>query len=184
VTKYYWVMFSLLAQDFRTDQVFRAGQRVPIRHCALPPHRVCFAELSTSLAPLQAWLIDEGRRQPDVPMAMKGLGARLEQAGFDPLRINLQLRTLHPLVATQMHIWQRLHVAKHSLSREAYVIEQEESSFEDALVQKVDLAHGAFESASFRKSPIFLLYEGVARHVRRRIPTESGELEPAGPRST
>jgi adenylate cyclase len=130
-----------------------------------------------TLAPLQAWLIDEGRRQPDVPMAMKGLGALLAQAGFDPLRINLQLHTLHPLVATQMHIWQQPHVAPHSLSREAYVIDHGESSFEDALVQKVDLAHGAFESESFRKSPMFLLKEGVARYVRRPIPADGSELE-------
>ncbi len=110
-------------------------------------------------------------------MAMKGLGARLEQAGFDPLRINLQLRTLHPLVATQMHIWQRPHVALHSLSREAYVIDHGESSFEGAIVQKVDLAHGALQSQPFKNSPMFQLYEEGAPYVRRRIPAAGGELD-------
>lgn len=128
-----------------------------------------------SLATLQAWLITEGRTEPDLTVVMKELGARLSAAGLDPVRINVQLRTLHPLVSAQMHIWQLPEVTLHSVGPGALVVEHAKASFEGAVVQKVDLAHGSFESTTFRQSPLALVYAGEAC-VRRRLPVEGSEL--------
>lgn len=128
-----------------------------------------------SLATLQDWLIGEGRTNGELTATMHELGARLLAAGLDPIRINVQLRTLHPLVSAQMHIWQVPQLELHSVGPGAFVVEHGKSTLAGAVVQKIDLAHGSFQSETFRRSPLARIYGG-APHFRERLPLEGDEF--------
>jgi len=106
---------------------------------------------------------------------MEELGARLVAAGLDPIRVNVQFRTLHPLVSAQMHIWYLPQLTPHSIGPGALVVDHGQSSFAGAVVQKIDLAHGSFESETFRRSPLALIYAG-APHFRQRLPVEGDQF--------
>lgn len=104
---------------------------------------------------------------------MASLAGELADAGLDPLRVNVQLRTLHPLVAAQLFIWRRKDITIGAFGTDAVVVEQASSSVGGGVVEQVSLAHGSFQSAAFMASPLRLLYEGDAS-VRRRIGAQAG----------
>jgi adenylate cyclase len=128
-----------------------------------------------TLSSLQSWLIGEGRTNAELTATMQELGVRLIAAGLDPIRFNVQLRTLHPLVSAQMHIWQLPQLQLHSVGPGALVVEHGQAAFAGAIVQKVDLAHGSFQSETFKRSPLARIYAG-APHFRQRLPITGDEL--------
>ena len=92
---------------------------------------------------------------------------RLAAAGFAPQRINVQLRTLHPLVVARLFVW-RPSARQLETPGNAIIVEHQRSDVDGGVVQEVALGHGSFESPNFLASPFHRVYSGEP-WLRRRI---------------
>lgn len=135
----------------------------------MPTH---FGEMSGALGQLVEWLVFETSPSASTVELLHGLAQRLCGAGFDLIRLNIQVRPLSPQAAAVLYTW-RPAARSMELSPLVKVVGQEEQHVLDGgLVQVTALAHGAFQSAAFRVSPLFSITFGDDTEVRRRIAAE------------
>ncbi|HVO01857.1 MAG TPA: adenylate/guanylate cyclase domain-containing protein [Candidatus Cybelea sp.] len=93
------------------------------------------------------WLLEEGRRLPDLADVVAGLGRELSTAGLPLQRLYLAQRTLHPQVGALGYLWNR----------------------GDTTAQLIEREHAVTTSAAYLTSPMRRLYEDGEKLIRRRL---------------
>jgi adenylate cyclase len=128
-----------------------------------------------ALRPLVKWLLFETSPSATSVELLQGFADHLCLLGLDLLRIVVQARPLSPQAATLLHVW-RPSERDMELSPLVRVLDHEDHAVESGRVQLVSLAHGAFETSSFRVSPFHrVMLEGA--DVRCRITSNQREFE-------
>jgi adenylate cyclase len=119
------------------------------------------------------WLVLEAHRAASLGEVLHGLVCRLNEAGLDVLRLNLQVRPLSPQVAAAVYAWTPSERGP-KLSSLARVVDSTRSQFDGGLVTVTSLGHGAFQSEAFRVSPFFpIIIEGAAELRRTLAPDQT-----------
>jgi len=130
------------------------------------PH---FEDADGAFEALVDWLVFEMSPEASTVELLHGFAQRLCGAGFDLIRMNLQVRPLSPQAASVIYVWRPVARAM-ELNPLVHVVGQEEQhALDGARMQVTALAHGAFQTAAFRASPGFRLMIGDEPEVRRRI---------------
>lgn len=121
-----------------------------------------------------AWLLAEGRLLPTLPDLLDGICGRLQAHGFEPARLHLEVRTLHPEVEVQILIWvpHGDELVMGPAARVGHVVQH----MPNGTVHALALAYGAFAIEAFKQSPLFKIFEGAAE-VRCRIDPDATEFE-------
>ncbi len=115
--------------------------------------RVVFASVGT-------WLIAEGRLLASPVALIAGLATRLAETGIAPIRINIQLQTLHPLVSAQLYVWRLGDAEVLPVGSTARVIDARDDRAGGGVVQQVSLGHGSFVTPAYTASPLARVYAG------------------------
>lgn len=98
------------------------------------------------------WLESRGRFSGDVPILLGGLCARLLESGVPLHRVNVILRTLHPLVLVSGYVWRA-----------------------PGEVDTFEAGHESMSGDQYLKSPVRKIFDG-SRGIRRRL------MDPGCPR--
>lgn len=110
------------------------------------------------------WLYHEAPALPNTSALIQGLANQLDTLGLELLRINVQVRTLHPEVQVVLYIWRR-DTAVSEPSEKANivgsVVEHTQPKRPNGIVREFALAHGSYESPQFRVSPFYLIMQGA-----------------------
>ena len=122
------------------------------------------------------WLVGEAHRAASISEVLHGFACQLNQAGFDLLRLNLQLRPLSPQVSAALFAWTPTERSP-DLSSLARVVDSTREEFEGGIVKMNSLAHGAFQSEAFRVSPFFPIVIGGAAELRRALTADQTAFE-------
>ncbi|HWZ88605.1 MAG TPA: adenylate/guanylate cyclase domain-containing protein [Polyangiaceae bacterium] len=122
------------------------------------------------------WLILEAPRAATIAEVLHGFVCRLNEAGFDCLRLNLQVRPLSPQVAAAVFAWTPSERGP-KLSTLARVVDSTREQFDGGLVTVTSLGHGAFQSEAFRVSPFFPIIIGGTGEVRRPLTPDQTTFE-------
>jgi adenylate cyclase len=117
------------------------------------------------------WLVFEAHRAASIGEVLHGFVCRLNEAGLDLLRLNLQIRPLSPQVAAAIFAWTPSERGP-KLSSLARVVDSTRQQFDGGLVTVTSLGHGAFQSDAFRVSPFFPIIMQDAAEVRRSLAPE------------
>jgi adenylate cyclase len=133
--------------------------------------------LVEALSPgLARWFIFGAPLLDDPAELLHRFARQLCDAGLDLMRVNFQVRPLNSQVAARLYVW-RVEEHETELNPQVRIVEMGTRSFErGSVVQVLALAHGAFESASFRASPFYTVIVERADIVRRRL-SDGVELE-------
>ena len=127
------------------------------------------------------WLAYEAPPTATIKELLHGFALRLDRAGFELLRVNLQIRPLNPQVEAIDIAWS-LHGEPVAFPAGLSVMPPgwEESSMdpeppvEGGHVRVTAVGHGGFKSEAFRVSPFFeLIFNGKAEHRRNLTAGES-----------
>ncbi|HEY2406112.1 MAG TPA: adenylate/guanylate cyclase domain-containing protein [Polyangiaceae bacterium] len=121
------------------------------------------------LADLVEWLVFETAPNASTVELLHGFAQRLCQAGFDLIRLNLQVRPLSPQVASRVYVWRPTAHAMELSPLVNVVGSEEQYTLDGGQVQVTALAHGAFQTAAWRASPGYRLLVEEAAEVRSRI---------------
>src|SRR5450755_3399664 len=100
------------------------------------------------------WLVFEAHRAASIGEVLHGFVCRLNEAGLDVLRLNLQVRPLSPQVSAAIFAWTPSERGP-GLSALARIVDSTREQFDGGLVTVTSLGHGAFQSEAFRVSPFF-----------------------------
>jgi len=122
------------------------------------------------------WLVIEAPQAATIAEVLHGFACRLNEAGLDLLRLNLQVRPLSPQVSAALFAWTPTERTP-SLSTLARIVDSTREEFENGVVNVTSLAHGAFQSEAFRVSPFFPIIVGGAPELRRAITPEQRTFE-------
>jgi adenylate cyclase len=128
------------------------------------------------LAEVESWLIREGRMLDTPEQVVGRLCEHLASTGLAPLRVQVQLQTLHPLVAARMFVWRRHDTGSRQLSGMARIVDHHQVPAGGGAVQSIGVAHGGFESVEYLQSPLVSLYAGRAS-IRCPVPPGDGPVE-------
>ena len=115
-----------------------------------------------------AFLLAKGRFLPSLPVLIDELCGRLNALGMDLVRVNLEVRTLHPEVGIELVLWGPpgkppfLGPSPQAKPIESFVLTH-------GTVLQVALVHGVLASAAFFKSPMFHIVEEGKDEVRCRV---------------
>jgi adenylate cyclase len=107
---------------------------------------------------------------------LQGFADRLNAAGLDLIRMVVQARPLSPQASTQLYVW-RPAERDMEISPLVRVVQQEHHAVDEAHLQVVSLAHGAFETTAFLASPFQQVMHGSGQEVRRRIAANASDFE-------
>ena len=122
------------------------------------------------------WLVAEAQRAATIAEVLHGFACRLNEAGLDLLRLNLQVRPLSPQVAAALFAWTPSERSP-SLSTLARIVDSTREEFDGGVVKVTSLGHGAFQSEAFRVSPFYPIIIGGEPEVRRAITLEQTTFE-------
>ena len=123
------------------------------------------------------WLVFETSPNASTVELLHGFAQRLCEAGFDLIRMNLQVRPLSPQASSVLYVWRPVARAM-ELSPLVNIVGQEQQyALDGARIQVTALAHGALQSAAYRTSPGFRLLSGDEPEVRRRIAPAQTEFD-------
>ena len=128
------------------------------------------------LPALVKWLVFETSPTATTVELLHGFAERLCGAGFDLVRVNLQLRPLSPQAASVLYVW-RPAERRMELSPLVHIVGQEQHALDEARVQVISLAHGAFQTSAFRASPFFPLMLGGELELRRQIAPDRTDFD-------
>src|SRR5258706_14150944 len=117
----------------------------------MPKH---FEDATGTLGAIVQWLVFDTSPAASTAELLHGFAQRLCAAGFDLIRMNLQVRPLSPAEAAVLYVWRPEARSMELSSLVTLVGEEEQHVFEGARVQVTALAHGAFRTESFRASPV------------------------------
>ena len=134
-------------------------------------------DVSGVLAGLVRLLVFETPATATTVELLHSFARRLCEAGFELIRMNLQVRPLSPQEAAVLYVWRPVARSMELSPLINRVGEEERHLLDGAHMQITALAHGAFQTASYRASPGFLLTSGAETEVRRRIAPNQSELE-------
>jgi len=101
------------------------------------------------------WLLNEGRRLPDLGDVVTGLAKQLAEGGLPLQRIYLAQRTLHPQMGAIGYLWNQ----------------------GDETAQLIEREHSITTSAAFLLSPMKRLYEDGEKLIRRRLVGPEAKLD-------
>jgi adenylate cyclase len=122
------------------------------------------------------WLVVDSPKAATIAEVLHGFVCRLNEAGFDVLRLNLQVRPLSPQVSAMLLAWTPTERSP-SLSTLARIVDSARQEFDGGVVKTNSLAHGAFQTEAFRVSPFFPLIVGGQSELRRQISREQTSFE-------
>jgi adenylate cyclase len=122
------------------------------------------------------WLVVDSQRAGTIGEIVQGFVSRLDQAGLDLIRLNLQVRPLSPQVSATLVAWTPTERSP-SLSTLARVVDTTQEAFDGGIVKTTALGHGAFQSEAFRVSPFFPIIVGGESELRRRLTPEQTAFE-------
>ena len=114
------------------------------------------------------WLVLEAHRAASIGEVLHGFVCRLNEAGLDVLRLNLQVRPLSPQVTAAIYAWTPSERGP-KLSALARVVGSTRQQFDGGVVTLTSLGHGAFQSDAFYASPFFPIIMGGAAELRRAL---------------
>src|SRR5258708_692518 len=141
----------------------------------MPKH---FEDATGTLGAIVQWLVFDTSPAASTAELLHGFAQRLCEAGFDLIRLNLQVRPLSPQAAAVLFVWRpiqrNMELPPHMA---ANVVGEEQHVFDGGRVQITALAHGVFQAVAFRASPIFPITLGDDAEVRRRITPGQTEFE-------
>jgi adenylate cyclase len=134
------------------------------------------ADFSQMSSECVRWLIVDAHRAATIGELLHGFVCRLNEAGLDLLRLNLQVRPLSPQVSAALFAWTPTERSP-ALSTLARVIDRAQEEFEGGIVKTTSLAHGAVQSEAFRVSPFFPLVVGGISELRRALAADQATFE-------
>jgi adenylate cyclase len=117
---------------------------------------------------LVQWLVFELSPTATTVELLHGFAQRLCQAGFDLIRVNLQVRPLSPRAASVDFVWRPADHSAEPLSGVSVVVE-EQHTLDGGKVEVRALSHGSFQTDVFRASPFFPVIAAGEVELRRRI---------------
>ena len=101
------------------------------------------------------WLLNEGRRLPDLADVVAGLGQQLIEGGLPLQRLYLGQRTIHPQMGAIGYLWNQ----------------------GDRVTQTIEREHAIVTSTAYLTSPMRRLYEDGEKLIRRRLVGPQAELD-------
>jgi adenylate cyclase len=122
------------------------------------------------------WLVLEAHRAASIGEVLHGFVCRLNEAGLDLLRLNLQVRPLSPQVSAAIFAWTPSERGP-ALSALARIVDSTREQLDGGVVTLTSLGHGAFQSEAFRVSPFFPIVIGGAVEVRRTLTPDQTTFE-------
>ncbi len=130
------------------------------------------------LAPgLLRWLVFELADTSTAAELMHGFGTRLNDAGLELLRMNLQLRPLSPQVSVMMFVWRPIE-REMEFGNPERVVGRERHVFDGGIVQTTALAHGGgLRAPEFIRSPWYRLMVEGEPVLRRPIAPDQTDFD-------
>lgn len=101
----------------------------------------------------------EASKMPDTSSLLHELAVRLDELGLSPLRLHIDIRTLHPEVSVVLYVWRR-DIGKSEVANSISIVEDEPRTFAAGIVREISLPYGSFESAAYRASPFYRIDMG------------------------
>jgi adenylate cyclase len=101
------------------------------------------------------WLLNEGRRLPDLGDVVVGLAAQLTEGGLPLQRAYLAQRTIHPQMGAIGFLWNK----------------------GDATAQLIEREHAITTSQAYLLSPMRRLYEDGEKLIRRRLTGPEAQID-------
>lgn len=101
----------------------------------------------------------EAPKMPDTSSLLYELAVRLDGLGLAPLRLHIDIRTLHPEVSVVLYVWRR-NIGKSEVASSISIVEDEARTFAAGVVREISLPYGSFESAAYRASPFYRIDKG------------------------
>jgi adenylate cyclase len=142
------------AEAWRPARLRRIDGHTPEPHATIAPlDQMLLNEPACARA--FRWLLEDGRRLPDLGAVVAGLARELTEGGLPLLRIYLGQRTLHPQVGALGHLWNR----------------------GDTAAQLIERDHAVITSAAYLTSPMRKIYDEGARMIRRRLVGPFAEID-------
>jgi|SRR5882724_4168586 len=136
-----------------------------------------FEDVSGVLAGLVELLVFEAPARATTVELLHSFAQRLCEAGFELIRMNLQVRPLSPQEAAVLYVWRPVARSMELSPLVNRVGEEERHVLDGAHVQITALAHGAYQTEAYRSSPAFLITTGAETEVRRRIAAQQTEFD-------
>ncbi|HXK20751.1 MAG TPA: hypothetical protein VNG33_23230, partial [Polyangiaceae bacterium] len=122
------------------------------------------------------WLVVDSPRAATIGEVLHGFACRLNEAGCELLRLNLQVRPLSPQVSAALYGWTPTERSP-DVSTLARIIVRSQEQFPGGVVKTTSLGHGAFQSEAFRVSPFFPIIVEGSDELRRAITPEQTTFE-------
>jgi adenylate cyclase len=101
------------------------------------------------------WLLNEGRRLPDLANIVAGLGRQLTEGGLPLQRLYLGQRTIHPQMGALGYLWNN----------------------GDQTAQLIEREHAVVTGAAYLNSPMRRLYEDGEKLIRRKLVGPDAQLD-------
>ncbi|MDQ7249341.1 adenylate/guanylate cyclase domain-containing protein [Dongia sedimenti] len=101
------------------------------------------------------WLLNEGRRLPDLADVVAGLGRQLTEGGLPLQRLYLGQRTIHPQMGAIGYLWNK----------------------GDETAQIIEREHSVVTGATYLTSPMRRLYEDGEKLIRRKLVGPEAQLD-------
>src|SRR5579859_5273606 len=158
----------------------RAFECPSLKKGPMPEH---FEDVDGMLDVLVRWLVFEASPTASTEELLHGFAQQLGKAGFDLIRLNLQMRPLSPQAAAVLYVWRPdvpSSLAESDLRAPTLlsnVVGEDKHSFDGGRVQVTALAHGVLDTEPFRVSPIFPITIGGDAEVRRRIAADQTDFD-------
>lgn len=101
------------------------------------------------------WLLNEGRRLPNLADVVAGLGRQLTEGGLPLQRLYLGQRTIHPQMGAIGYLWNK----------------------GDGTAQIIEREHSVVTGATYLTSPMRRLYEDGEKLIRRKLVGPEAQLD-------
>ncbi len=101
------------------------------------------------------WLLNEGRRLPQLADIVAGLGHQLTEGGLPLQRLYLGQRTIHPQMGAIGYLWNK----------------------GDPTAQMIEREHAVVTGAAYLTSPMRRLYEDGEKVIRRKLAGPEAQLD-------